>query len=169
MELVLALPCPGVPVFSILWFKLCWLWRGRGPLWLSFYFFFEKRANYYSYIYLWFPPAPCPLSPIGNLTMMVSMLMVTMLLANAVEGQHSLGYGGSWGSAQGRWPAVGGLLLAHLALGDLLGGRTGLVLGQIKVSNDLQNDQQVARDPGCNPQKTFPLRSWASMCQLFRE
>ena len=50
-------------------------------------------------------------------------------------------------------------LLAHLALGDLLGGRTGLVLGQIKVSNDLQNDQQVARDPGCNPQKTFPLRS----------
>ena len=57
---------------------------------------------------------------------------------------------------------MGGLLLALLALlalGDLLGGRTGLILGQIKVSTDLQNDQQVARDPGCNPQKTFPLRS----------
>ena len=50
-------------------------------------------------------------------------------------------------------------LLAHLALGDLLGGRTGLVFGQIKVSTDLQNDQQAAQDPGCNPRKTFPLRS----------
>ena len=54
---------------------------------------------------------------------------------------------------------MGGLLLAHLALGDLLGGRTGLVLGQIKVLTDLQNDQQAVQDPGCNPQKTFPLRS----------
>ena len=67
----------------------------------SFHFFGKKGGIIiHTYIYD-SPPAPCPLSPIGNLTM-VSMLMVPMLLANAVEGQHSLGYGESWGSAQGR-------------------------------------------------------------------
>ena len=66
-------------------------------------FFFGKKGGiiFHTYIYD-SSPAPCPLSPIGKLTMMVSMLMVTMLLANALEGQHSLGYGGSWGSVQGR-------------------------------------------------------------------
>ena len=65
-------------------------------------FFFGKKGGiiFHTYIYD-SSPAPCPLSPIGNLTM-ISMLMVTILLANAVEGQHSLGYGQSWESAQGR-------------------------------------------------------------------
>ena len=67
--------------------------KGEGTDLLSY--FFGKRGIVIHIFMI-------PLSPIGKLTMMVSILMVTMLLANAVEGQHSLGYGGSWGSAQGR-------------------------------------------------------------------